>query len=135
MASTAQRTDPALWDKVKRRVMRGDKGGAAGEWSARKAQMAVAAYKKAGGGYAGPKQADNSLSAWTREEWGTASGKPSGETGERYLPKQARQHLTKQEVARSTAKKRRDTKAGKQFSAQPEDVARKASAARKDSSS
>ncbi len=131
MASTAQRTDPALWDKVKRRVMRGDKGGAAGEWSARKAQLAVAEYKKEGGGYAGGKKADNSLSRWTKEDWGTASGKPSGETGERYLPKAARKRLTKDEVARSTAKKRADTKAGKQFSAQPRDVARKAAAARK----
>lgn len=135
MASTAQRTDPALWDKVKRRVMRGDKGGAAGEWSARKAQLAVAEYKKEGGGYAGAKKPDNSLATWTREEWGTASGKPSGETGERYLPKQARQRLTEAEIARSTAKKRADTKAGKQFSAQPKDVERKAAATRKGASS
>jgi hypothetical protein len=135
MASTAQRTDPALWEKVKRRVMRGDKGGDPGEWSARKAQLAVAAYKKEGGGYVGGRKADNSLARWTKEEWGTASGKPSGETGERYLPKAARQRLTKDEVARSTAKKRADTKAGRQFSAQPEDVARKASAARKGASS
>ncbi|WP_226381560.1 DUF5872 domain-containing protein [Falsiroseomonas ponticola] len=135
MASTAQRTDPALWEKVKRRVMRGDKGGDPGEWSARKAQLAVAEYKKEGGGYVGGRKADNSLARWTKEEWGTASGKPSGETGERYLPKAARQRLTKDEVARSTAKKRADTKAGRQFSAQPKDVARKASAARKGASS
>jgi hypothetical protein len=30
-----------------------DKGGKAGQWSARKAQLAVQAYKKAGGGYGG----------------------------------------------------------------------------------
>jgi len=131
MASTAQRTDPALWEKVKRRVMRGDKGGDPGEWSARKAQLAVAEYKKEGGGYVGGRKADNSLARWTKEDWGTASGKPSGETGERYLPKAARKRLTKDEVARSTAKKRADTKAGKQFSAQPKDVARKAATARK----
>ena len=29
----------------------GSKGGRAGQWSARKAQMLAAAYKKAGGGY------------------------------------------------------------------------------------
>ncbi len=135
MASTAQRTDPALWEKVKRRVMRGDKGGAAGEWSARKAQLAVADYRKAGGGYPGAKKPDNALATWTREEWGTASGKPSGETGERYLPKQARQRLTKEEVARTTAKKRADTKAGRQFSAQPRDVPRKTASDRKAASS
>jgi hypothetical protein len=134
MASTAQRTDPALWDKVKRRVMRGDKGGEAGEWSARKAQLAVAEYKKAGGGYSGARKADNGLATWTKEAWNTASGKPSGKTGERYLPKAAREALSTDEVARSTARKRADTKAGRQFSAQPRDVARKAASARKDAS-
>jgi hypothetical protein len=37
----AKRTDPDLWDKVKAEVTAGDKGGDPGEWSARKAQMAV----------------------------------------------------------------------------------------------
>lgn len=131
MASTVQRTDPALWEKVKRRVTRGDKGGEAGEWSARKAQLAVAEYKKAGGGYSGAKQPGNALATWTKEAWDTASGKPSGETGERYLPKAARKALSRDEVARSTAKKRADSKAGRQFSAQPKDVARKVASARK----
>lgn len=131
MASTAQRTDPALWDKVKRRVMRGDKGGDAGEWSARKAQLAVAEYKKAGGGYIGARKPDNGLARWTKEAWDTASGEPSGKTGERYLPKAAREALTAEEIARSTARKRKDTRAGRQFSAQPQDVARKTASARK----
>ena len=132
MAGTAKRTDPELWEKVKVEVTRGEKGGEAGQWSARKAQLAVAEYKKAGGGYAGAKAPDNHLAQWTREEWDTKSGKASGETGERYLPKQARESLTDPEYARSTAKKRRDTKAGKQFSAQPKDVAAKTAAARED---
>ena len=33
------------------RVKAGSKGGKAGQWSARKAQMVAKAYKKAGGGY------------------------------------------------------------------------------------
>ena len=33
------------------RIKAGTKGGGAGQWSARKAQMLAAAYKKAGGGY------------------------------------------------------------------------------------
>ena len=131
MASTAQRTDPALWDKVKRRVMRGDKGGNAGEWSARKAQLAVAEYKQAGGGYIGAKKPDNGLATWTKEAWDTASGKPSRKTGERYLPEAARAVLSADEVSRSTARKRQDTKARRQFSAQPKDVARKTASARK----
>ena len=62
---------------------------------------------------------------WGKEDWGTKSGKESGETGERYLPREARDHLTKEEYDRTTAKKRADTKKGKQFSAQPKDVAKK----------
>jgi len=43
-------------------VAAGDKGGRPGQWSARKAQLAVAAYKRAGGDYRGQKSADNHLS-------------------------------------------------------------------------
>lgn len=132
MGRTAERTDPGLWERVKAEVTRGDKGGAPGQWSARKAQMAVQAYKKAGGGYAGRKSKDNSLEQWQREDWGTRSGRKSGETGERYLPRKARDALTKDEYARTTAKKRADSRKGRQFSSQPEDVAAKTSAYRHD---
>ena len=125
MAKETERTDPKLWDKVKEEVTEGDKGGEPGQWSARKAQLAVNAYKHEGGGYAGERDPHNSLKEWGDEDWGTGSGKPSGETHERYLPKAAREHLTKKEYARTTAKKRADTKKGEQFSAQPADVARK----------
>ncbi len=125
MATTAKKTDPKLWDKVKTEVTDGDKGGKPKQWSARKAQLATAEYKKEGGGYEGAKSEDNHLSQWTKEEWGTKSGKKSGETGERYLPKDARKSLKDSEYARSTAKKRADTAKGRQFSAQPKDVAEK----------
>jgi hypothetical protein len=88
--------------------------------------MAVQEYKKRGGGYRGGKDPHNHLVEWGEEHWGTRSGKPSGETGERYLPEKVREALTDEEYRRTTAAKRRDTRAGKQFSAQPEDVARKA---------
>lgn len=130
MSATAEKTDPALWDKVKREVTEANKGGAAGEWSARKAQMAVQKYKQAGGGYAGAKSADNHLAAWTDEDWDTKSGATSGETGERYLPKEARDGLTDDEYRRTSDKKRRDTRRGKQHSPQPADVADKTAAAR-----
>lgn len=125
MAGTATRTDPELWDKVKAEVTVGDKGGDAGEWSARKAQLAVQLYKGRGGGYRGKKDPHNHLTEWGEEQWGTRSGKPSGETGERYLPEHAREALSDAEYRRTTAAKRRDTKRGKQFSAQPKDVAAK----------
>ncbi len=134
MAGTARKTDPELWERVKAAVTDGDKGGNPGQWSALKAQLAVAEYKKAGGTYAGPKQADNHLGQWTREAWGTKSGKPSGKTGERYLPAKAREGLTAQEYRRTTAKKRRDSAAGQHCSRQPQDVAAKSAKARRSTS-
>ena len=125
MAKTAEKTDPKLWNKVKTEVTEGDKGGKPGQWSARKAQMATQEYKKEGGGYEGAKSSDNHLARWTGEEWGTKSGAESSKTGERYLPKEAREHLSDGEYERTTAKKRADTAKGKQFSAQPADIAEK----------
>jgi hypothetical protein len=125
MSAVAEKTDPKLWEKVKTKVVKSDKGGNPGQWSARKAQLATQEYKKAGGGYKGKKTADNHLQQWSEEEWGTKSGRKSKDTGERYLPKQARAHLTDAEYKRTTAKKRADTRKGKQFSAQPKDVAEK----------
>jgi hypothetical protein len=85
----------------------------------------VQQYKRLGGGYEGRRRADSSLRQWTDEEWGTASGRRSRDTGERYLPRAARTHLSEEEYRRSTAAKRRDTKAGRRRSPQPDDVARK----------
>ena len=44
-------TKPGMRKKIFNRIKAGGKGGAPGQWSARKAQMVAAAYKKAGGGY------------------------------------------------------------------------------------
>lgn len=74
-------------------------------------------------------KSQQSLDKWTKEDWGTKSGKNStqGEkaTGERYLPRKAREALTDKEYARSTAKKRAAMRKGKQHSKQPDDVAKK----------
>lgn len=123
--STAKKSNPALWKRVVASVKAGTKGGNAGQWSARKAQIAVDRYKKAGGGYKGAKSSDNSLSKWTREEWGTKSGKPSSKTGERYLPKAARESLTPQEYAATTRAKRIGKAMGKQFVPQPKKIREK----------
>lgn len=130
------RTNEALWKRTVSRIKAGSKGGKAGQWSARKAQLATQAYKKAGGGYSGTKtKAQKSLSKWTKEDWGTKSSKPSTQgkdaTGERYLPKKARESLSKKEYAKTSAKKRKDTKAGKQFSKQPKTIAKKTAKYRK----
>ena len=120
----AKKTDPELWEKVKEEVTESDKGGDPGQWSARKAQMAVQEYKKRGGGYAdeGPDQKDTDLHEWTEEDWGTKSGGESGETGERYLPKKVRMLVTEDEYARSTQKKKQGEE---QFVDQPDDVREK----------
>ena len=46
-------TKPGLRKRIFNRIKAGGKGGAPGQWSARKAQMLAVAYKKAGGGYRG----------------------------------------------------------------------------------
>lgn len=71
------------------------------------------------------KKQQKSLKKWTKQKWGTKSGKPSGKTGERYLPKAARKALTAKEYAATTRKKREDTKKGKQHSKQPKKIANK----------
>ena len=42
------RTNEALWKRIVASVKAGSKGGRAGQWSARKAQLATQRYKKAG---------------------------------------------------------------------------------------
>jgi hypothetical protein len=120
------RTNEKLWSSVKSSVKAGSKGGKPGQWSARKAQLAGKLYKDRGGGYSGPKTAaQKSLTKWSDESWGTKSGKPSGKTGERYLPKKARESLTSKEYASTTKAKREGTRKGKQFVPQPKKIAAK----------
>ena len=77
----------------------------------------------------GLKKSQKSLKKWTKEKWGTKSGKPSTQgkkaTGERYLPKKAREALSDKEYAATSKKKREDTKKGKQHSKQPKKIAKK----------
>ena len=125
-------TNPALRERIKNKVMASSKGGKPGQWSARKAQLVAQEYKKSGGGYSGAKTSkQKSLSKWTKEKWGTKSGKPSTQgdkaTGERYLPKKAREKLSAAEYAKTSAKKREDLRKGKQFSKQPKSIAKKTS--------
>ena len=44
-------TKPALRKRLFNKIKAGTKGGKAGQWSARKAQLLATRYKKAGGGY------------------------------------------------------------------------------------
>ena len=116
--------------------MAGTKGGRAGQWSARKAQLLAQKYEAAGGGYSGSKsKSQKSLTKWTAEEWGTRSGRPSTQgpkaTGERYLPKKAIKSLSKSEYAATSRKKREGTKRGQQFVPNTPKAAKASRSARK----
>jgi hypothetical protein len=117
----AKKTDPSKWERAKADA----KAKMGGKHSARAMQEATRLYKERGGGYSGAKTGDNKLASWTKESWGTKSGKPSGETGERYLPKKAREALSSAEYAATTRAKREGTREGKQFVAQPAKIAKK----------
>ena len=130
------RTNEALWKRTVAQVKASSKGGDPGKWSARKAQLAGKLYKEKGGSYSGEKtEAQKSMTKWTKEEWGTKSGKPSTQgpkaTGERYLPKKAREALSSKEYAATSRAKREGTKQGKQFVKQPKKIAEKTAKFRK----
>jgi len=71
------------------------------------------------------KTPQKSLKDWGDQKWQTKSGKPSSETGERYLPAKAIQALSPAEYASTTKAKRMGKAAGKQFVAQPKSIAKK----------
>ena len=74
------------------------------------------------------KKSQRSLVNWTNQKWRTKSGKPSTQgpnaTGERNLPQKAIKAMSSSQYAASSAKKRKDKAAGKQFSKQPKSAAR-----------
>lgn len=74
------------------------------------------------------KAPQKSLAKWTDEKWGTRSGMPSTQgpqaTGERYLPAAAIKAMPASTYAASSAAKRKDLRAGKQFSKQPASAAK-----------
>lgn len=125
MAEVAKKTKPAKWEQAKADA----KAEMGGKHSARAMQLATKLYKERGGGYSGEKSSANKLSKWTKEDWGTKSGKNSTvgpkASGERYLPKKARDALSPAEYAATTKAKREGTAKGKQFVAQPKAVAKK----------
>lgn len=122
-------TKPGLRERLKDQIMKESVAGTkAGQWSARKAQLLAQRYEDKGGGYSGAKtEGQKSLSKWTDEKWTTKSGKPSSQTGERYLPEKAVKALSASEYAATTKAKREGTKQGKQFVKQPEAIAKRTS--------
>lgn len=126
--SIARKAQPALWARIKKKVMDSDHGGKPGQWSARKAQIAVHLYKKSGGKFVGRKTRLNSLRKWTREDWQYAGE----EKKSRYLPKKAIKALSPQEKGATNRAKRLGSRKGLQFVKQPSKIAKKTAKFRKD---
>lgn len=115
--AAAKYTKPELRDRLKAKILRGTKGGRAGEWSARKAQLLAHEYEAAGGGYSGRRsKSQKHLSQWTEEKWTTRDGKPAkrGRTMARYLPAKAWDELAPSQQKATDQKKRSASRKGKQ---------------------
>ena len=125
--AVAKKRDPKKWAAAKTKA----KAKMGGKHSARAMQLAVKYYKDSGGTYSGKKNKSNKLSKWSKEKWGTKSGKPSGKTGERYLPEKAIKSLSSKEYAATTKAKRKGTKEGRQYVKQPTKIAKKTAKYRK----
>lgn len=109
---------PALRERLKAKIMKGTKGGRAGQWSARKAQLLAHEYEAAGGGYTGKRStAQRHLKKWGDEKWHTRDGKPAkrGKTMARYLPDKAWKDLSPTERKATDEKKQTASRTGKQF--------------------
>ncbi len=120
-------------NRIFKRILKNKQDGTkAGQWSARKAQSLVEEYEEAMGekgkkAYKSGKKtkSQKSLKKWGDQDWKTKSGKKSSKTGERYLPAKAIDALSDEEYKKTSAKKRKDMKKGKQFSDQPDKIAKK----------
>lgn len=133
-------TDPQLRLRLKDEVIAGDRGGKPGQWSARKAQLLKREYESAGGGYLGEKdETQQHLSEWSAEEWQTSDGserartddpEEKGGAAKRYLPIQAWEELSEEEIAATNAAKAEGSARGEQFVANPEPAAEAAREAR-----
>ena len=114
---STKRTKESMWKRIVASVKAGSKGGRPGQWSARKAQLATARYKKAGGGYKGKKSSSNKLSKWSKQKWDYVSKgdkkKPRKKRG-RYLPESVRKSLSPSEKSATNRKKRAASAKGKQ---------------------
>lgn len=132
MADDKTYTKPKLRSRLKDRIQAGDKGGKPGQWSARKAQLLVREYEKAGGGYVddGKKKPEQEhLSDWTAQDW---------KGSDRYLPDVAWKLLSKSEREATDRKKKKgdeqfvaNTKAAKEARKAAELLTMKAGEARK----
>ncbi len=115
-----------LKNKIKKQATMGTK---AGQWSARKSQELKRQYeaacdKKGLNPYKGKKtKSQDNLSKWSKQKWGTASGKKSSTTGEPYFPAKAITALKKKDLySKAKRQKAKATRAGKQNARYSDDI-------------
>jgi len=84
-------TKPGLRERIKNRVMKGTKGGKAGQWSARKAQLVASEYKKAGGGYKGGEgKKQKALKKWqTKDQYEKSKAKKAATAAKKAKEKKS----------------------------------------------
>ena len=111
MSDDDKYTDPDLRHRLKDEIQAGDRGGKKGQWSARKAQLLVQEYEKAGGGYTTDERDDRAkhLQQWGAQDWHTQSGHADARASDgtsRYLPDVAWKLLSKAEREATDGKKK-----------------------------
>lgn len=110
-SKVAIKSNPKLWERIKKSIKAGSKGGPRGKWSARKSQLLVRSYKRSGGRFKGKKSKNNSLTKWSREKWDYISPRSKRSKRGRYLPEKVRKSLTSAE--KRTENRRKGNKRGK----------------------
>ncbi|RJK93887.1 hypothetical protein D5H78_16010 [Vallicoccus soli] len=125
-------------ERLKAEITAGGKGGRAGQWSARKAQLLVQRYEAAGGGYTGPpRESQRHLEQWGDEHWRTEDDAERARTDDggtkRYLPDAAWEELSPEQRESTERAKQEGTREGHQHVANPPAARRAARRARHDS--
>jgi hypothetical protein len=110
-------THPELRRRLAAELLQSDKGGPPGKWSARKSQLLVKAYERAGGEYLEGRNLDSAraLHAWTEQDWQTRRGRASARDRggmHRYLPAEAWRRLTPKEREAAERSKREADRRG-----------------------
>ena len=117
--NVAVKSNTQLWEKSKEMAC---KEANLCKHSARKMQWATRYYKSKGGKYSSPKSSNNSLKKWGKEKWRTYNNEKSkGKL--RYLPSEAWENLSPEQIKRTNKEKEKGYNKGKQYVKNPNDVA------------
>lgn len=112
-------TKPDLRRQIKDELMQSQKGGKAGQWSARKSQLLVQEYEKQGGGYKKDRKDDaaKSLEEWGEQDWQTQDGTEAIQDGKtkRYLPAAVWERLSPEEKQAAERIKQEASQKGEQY--------------------